>query len=74
MVTRNVGVLFLGDFWHHRAMIRVDLLNNVLQELSSWQVPLIMIPGNHDQVILEGHNHGLSDPTGKFISNRIRQQ
>jgi DNA repair exonuclease SbcCD nuclease subunit len=55
-------------------MIRVDLLNNVLQELSSWQVPLIMIPGNHDQVILEGHNHGLSDPTGKFISNRIRQQ
>jgi hypothetical protein len=38
---------FLGDFLHHRATIRVDLLNNVLQELSSWQVPLIMIPGNH---------------------------
>jgi DNA repair exonuclease SbcCD nuclease subunit len=65
-VARNAGVLFLGDFWHHRATIRVDLLNNVLQELSSWQVPLIMIPGNHDQVTLGGHNHGLTPLENSF--------
>jgi predicted MPP superfamily phosphohydrolase len=58
-VARNAGALFLGDFWHHRATICVDLLNNVLQELSSWQGPLIMIPGNHDQLSLGGHIHGL---------------
>lgn len=57
---RNAGVLFLGDFWHHRATIRVDILNAVLHELRSWEVPMIMIPGNHDQVTLGGHNHGLT--------------
>lgn len=57
---RNAGILFLGDFWHHRATIRVDILNAVLAELRSWQVPSILFPGNHDQVTLGGHNHGLT--------------
>jgi hypothetical protein len=25
-------------------------LNKVQQELSRWQVPLLLLPGNHDQV------------------------
>jgi len=54
------GVLFLGDFWHHRGTLRVDCLNAILGALRSWQVPMIMIPGNHDQVTLGGHNHGLT--------------
>lgn len=59
-VQRNAGVLFLGDFWHHRATIRIDVLNAVLENLRNWQVPMILIPGNHDQVTLGGHNHGLT--------------
>jgi DNA repair exonuclease SbcCD ATPase subunit/DNA repair exonuclease SbcCD nuclease subunit len=56
----NAGVLFLGDFWHHRGTLRVDCLNAVLKAFSRWQVPMIMIPGNHDQVTLGGHDHGLT--------------
>jgi DNA repair exonuclease SbcCD nuclease subunit len=57
---RNAGVIFLGDFWHQRAVIRVNVLNAILDELRSWEVPLVMIPGNHDQVTLGGHTHGLT--------------
>ncbi|KAG7352086.1 SMC domain containing protein [Nitzschia inconspicua] len=56
----NAGILFLGDFWHHRGILRVDCLNAVLKSLESWRVPLVMIPGNHDQVTLGGHDHGLT--------------
>lgn len=57
---RNAGVLFLGDFWHHRGTLRVDCLNSVLEHFREWTVPMVMIPGNHDQVTLDGHNHGLT--------------
>jgi DNA repair exonuclease SbcCD nuclease subunit len=57
---QNAGVLFLGDFWHHRGTLRVDCLNAVLEHFRSWNVPMIMIPGNHDQVTLGGHSHGLT--------------
>jgi len=57
---RGAGVIFLGDFWHHRGTVRVDCLNAVLSALSTWEVPLIMIPGNHDQVTLGGIEHGLT--------------
>ena len=58
--TEKCGVLFLGDFWHHRGTLRVDCLNAVLGALRSWEVPMVMIPGNHDQVTLGGQNHGLT--------------
>jgi DNA repair exonuclease SbcCD nuclease subunit len=72
-------VLFLGDLWHHRAIIRIDVLNAVLESLRNWQVPMILIPGNHDQVTLGGHVHGLmplenaykveyQDSSGKTLS------
>ena len=57
---KRCGVLFLGDFWHHRGTLRVDCLNAVLNALRSWTVPMVMIPGNHDQVTLGGDNHGLT--------------
>jgi DNA repair exonuclease SbcCD nuclease subunit len=59
-LSKHAGVLFLGDFWHHRGTLRVDCLNAVLEHFKTWQVPMILIPGNHDQVTLGGHNHGLT--------------
>lgn len=59
-VQHGAGVLFLGDFWHHRGTLRVDCLNAVLKALQGWTVPMVMIPGNHDQVTLGGHSHGLT--------------
>jgi ribosomal protein L21E len=57
----KAGVLFLGDFWHHRGSVRFDCLNAILDKFSKWTVPLIMIPGNHDQISMAGHDlHGLT--------------
>lgn len=54
-VRRNAGIIFLGDFWHVRGSLSVELLNRVLKALRLWQQPVIMIPGNHDQV--RHHRH-----------------
>jgi DNA repair exonuclease SbcCD nuclease subunit len=51
---RNAGIIFLGDFWHVRGALSVELLNRVLKSLEAWSQPVIMIPGNHDQVTLGG--------------------
>jgi DNA repair exonuclease SbcCD nuclease subunit len=59
-VERQAGILFLGDFWHHRGVLRVECLNAVLQCLSRWTQPMVLIPGNHDQVTLGGHLHSLT--------------
>lgn len=59
-VERNAGILFLGDFWHHRGFVRVDCLNAVLEVMSKWTVPSIMIPGNHDQINWTGTEHALT--------------
>lgn len=56
----NTGILFLGDFWHHRGFVRVDCLNAVLETMSKWTVPCIMIPGNHDQIDWRGAEHALT--------------
>ncbi|KAL7542726.1 hypothetical protein ACHAWF_007242 [Thalassiosira exigua] len=56
----DAGVLFLGDFWHHRGFVRVDCLNAVLEAMSTWTAPSIMIPGNHDQVDWKGLEHALT--------------
>lgn len=51
---RGAGVIFLGDFWHVRGSLSVELLNRVLKALRKWTQPVIMIPGNHDQVCMLG--------------------
>uniref|UniRef100_A0A0G4I8L5 Calcineurin-like phosphoesterase domain-containing protein n=1 Tax=Chromera velia CCMP2878 TaxID=1169474 RepID=A0A0G4I8L5_9ALVE len=56
---RNAGVLFLGDFWHVRGDIRTDHLHEMVAEFRQWKVPVVMIPGNHDQVNEDGSVHGL---------------
>lgn len=47
---RNAGIIFLGDFWHVRGALNVDLLSRIMKSLEKWSQPVIMIPGNHDQV------------------------
>jgi DNA repair exonuclease SbcCD nuclease subunit len=56
----NSGIIFLGDWWHHRGFVRVDCLNAVLNALAKWTVPCIMIPGNHDQTDWAGLEHALT--------------
>lgn len=50
---RSAGVACLGDFWHGGSVLSTSQLNLILTELSSWgdTLPLIMIPGNHDQAM-----------------------
>ena len=58
---RGAGILFLGDFFHVRGSLRVEQLNRVLQSLRLWgDTPCIMIPGNHDQVDVDGSTHALT--------------
>ncbi len=50
-----------GDFWDRRGDLPVVPLNRVQDEISSWDMPLLLLPGNHDQVDLGGLDHSL-DP------------
>lgn len=68
---RNAGIIFLGDFWHIRGALSVDLLNRVLKSLQRWSQPVIMIPGNHDQVTLGGKIHALEPLRYAFQEKNI---
>ncbi|GJP80515.1 hypothetical protein CLOP_g10722 [Closterium sp. NIES-67] len=59
---RAAGVVFLGDFWHVRGSLPVEALNAVMGVMGPhcWTQPTIMIPGNHDQVSMDGSQHALS--------------
>eukprot|EP00960_Hanusia_phi_P030134 748400-Hanusia_phi.AAC.12 len=64
---RNAGVIFLGDFWHEKGVLRVDALNSILLALSNWTVPVLALPGNHDQATFDGETHALT-PLGLVLS------
>jgi hypothetical protein len=70
-VERQAGIIFLGDFWHVRGALSVDLLNRILSRLSKWKQPVIMIPGNHDQVTLGGAVHALEPLRYAFRADQI---
>ena len=59
-VSRGAGIIFLGDFWHVRGTLPVAVLNPVLSALSQWTQPVVLLPGNHDQVTLGGDVHALT--------------
>lgn len=40
--------------------MQVDLLVPVMERLATWTRPVVMIPGNHDQVTLGGGVHSLT--------------
>jgi len=64
---RNAGVIFLGDFWHEKGVLRVDALSSILLALSNWTVPVLALPGNHDQATFDGETHALT-PLGLVLS------
>ncbi|KAL9184023.1 hypothetical protein ACHAXT_002109 [Thalassiosira profunda] len=69
---RDAGILFLGDFWHHRGFVRVDCLNAVLEAMGRWTVPSILIPGNHDQIDWRGMEHALTPLCNAYrIGSRV---
>ena len=52
-------VVCCGDFWHIRYQLSVRLLNRVAQMLQRWsekEILLDIVPGNHDQVDVNGRN------------------
>ncbi len=48
-----------GDFWNIRGHWMVRHVDAVQQRIEAWR-PAIFIPGNHDQVSLDGMVHGLN--------------
>lgn len=55
-------VVCLGDFWERRGTLQVRQLHAVQREFEQWQkdnLDLILIPGNHDQVTVDGTVHGV---------------
>ena len=70
-LARDAGIIFLGDFWHVRGALNVELLNRVLRSLRQWTQPVIMIPGNHDQVTLGGAVHALEPLMYAFHPDQV---
>jgi hypothetical protein len=68
---KNAGVVFLGDWWHARGAIPVEPLNASLDAIRAWDVPVVMIPGNHDQVTAGGELHALA-PLRAANPERVR--
>lgn len=57
-----VDVLCLGDFWDARNILSVRHLHHLLNEFQIWEaegLKLTIIPGNHDQVSIDGQIHGV---------------
>jgi len=50
------AVLFAGDFFHTR-MIAAETLDLASRTLRNYDIPIVMIPGNHDQSVKLGEYH-----------------
>ncbi|KAM9966589.1 hypothetical protein ACTFIR_006809 [Dictyostelium discoideum] len=64
-IDSNIGptpVIFLGDFWHQRNILHVRHIDQLLKEFEQWKrcnIETIFIPGNHDQVSIDGSVHAI---------------
>lgn len=71
---KNMRVGFLGDFFdrvYNEGTLPVDILNELLRFFElEWQVPMVMIPGNHDYFDASETEHGLTP--FKYASKHIR--
>lgn len=56
---RADAVVCTGDFWDLRGTLDVRLVEQVLSEVERFP-RLILVPGNHDQVTLDGRVHGMN--------------
>lgn len=57
---READIVFLGDFWTLRGTLNVRQVDEVLKRVEQWKRRAYMIPGNHDQVTIDGLIHGLN--------------
>ncbi len=61
-VARRAKVVFCGDFWDARGVLNVRQVDALLDEFQRWRaagVEAVLIPGNHDQVSIDGRIHGI---------------
>jgi ABC-type dipeptide/oligopeptide/nickel transport system ATPase subunit len=59
---RRARVVFLGDFWEARGVLNVRQVDALLNEFHRWadaRLEAVFIPGNHDQVTVNGQVHGV---------------
>lgn len=59
---KGCPIVCLGDFWDARGVLATRQVDAVLREIEEWQrlgVAAIMIPGNHDQVSMQGEIHAM---------------
>lgn len=55
-------IVCLGDFWDRRGILAIRQLDPILEEFDLWRmqnVRAVIIPGNHDQVSVNGKVHGV---------------
>ena len=65
---RGAGVIFLGDFWHEKGILRTEALNAVLLELRQWRVPMLALPGAYSRTsrqIYRTYTHGIERGGGE---------
>ena len=56
----RADILCLGDFWDQRNVLSVRQVDAVLDALEAWKMHrAYLIPGNHDQVTIDGRVHGI---------------
>ncbi|CDI84406.1 hypothetical protein, conserved [Eimeria praecox] len=63
------AAVFLGDFWHSRIErhLHWGLLRPVLEFWEQWDIPVVLLPGNHDQLSYEA-GRDLLQPLEKAAS------
>lgn len=57
-----LDVILLGDFWDARNILSVRHIHLLMAEFQTWQdagLRIVFIPGNHDQVSMNGLVHGV---------------
>ena len=57
---RKAGIVCTGDFWNLRGTLNVRQVDEVLRAIEQWHCPWWFVPGNHDQVSIDGQIHGLN--------------
>jgi hypothetical protein len=63
-----------GDWWDKRGDLPVVPLNEVLRELARWTQPLLLLPGNHDQVCVHPMPHMLYPAAQHSTAQHSRPQ
>lgn len=61
-IAKRARVVFTGDFWDQRGVLGVRQLDALLDEFARWEeakIQTVIIPGNHDQVTVDGDVHGV---------------